>query len=178
MSSCKKIMYALCLVLATNSAAIRAQTCQTASIAATSPSNRFTVSSNGTVTDTKTGLMWKRCSEGLSGVGCTVGSAVTYNSWQNALLQAQTVNSNGGYAGYSNWRVPNVKELRSITERQCYDPAINAIIFPNTISYSYWSSSPIANLSNRAWGVSFGKGGDLFVHKLYYGHVRLVRSGQ
>jgi hypothetical protein len=157
MSLCKKIIYALCLLVAIKSTAVVAQTCQTASIVATSPSNRFTVSNNGTVTDTKTGLMWKRCSEGLSGAACSVGTATAY-TWQGALQRAQTVNNSGGYAGYANWRVPNVKELRSITERQCYGPAINAIIFPNTISDYYWSSSPVSFGSNDAWVVIFNVG--------------------
>ncbi|MGB4499160.1 MAG: hypothetical protein WBI40_10735, partial [Methylococcaceae bacterium] len=55
-----------------------AQTCQTASIPATTPTNRFTVNNNGTVSDSKTGLMWKKCSEGQSGADCSSGSATPY----------------------------------------------------------------------------------------------------
>ncbi len=177
MSSCKKITHALCLLIAMNSAVVAAQSCQTATIPATTPSNRFTVHSNGTVTDSKTGLMWKQCSEGLSGADCRAGGATSY-TWSEALQQAQTVNNNGGYAGYSDWRVPNVKELRSITERQCYSPAINATIFPNTVSTYYWSSSPVAYDSDYAWVVGFYYGNDDWDYKDDGSYVRLVRSGQ
>ena len=159
-----------------------AQTCQTANIPATSPTSQLTDNADGTVTDTKTGLMWEQCAEGLSGAGCTTGTAQTY-TWQAALNRAQTVNTTGGFAGYTDWRVPNIKELRSIIEQQCYDPAINLTRFPNTASAVFWSSSPVAG--DRYYGyiagyVFFGNGyddgGD-------YGRgnalqVRLVRSGQ
>jgi hypothetical protein len=173
MSLSKKIIYAL---IAIYSSAVTAQTCQTATIPATTPGNRFTVQSNGTVKDSKTGLMWKQCSEGLSGAGCSVGSAATY-TWQSALQQAQAVNASG-FAGYTDWRVPNVKELRSIVERQCYDASINLGIFPNTPSSYYWSSSPVADGSNDAWIVYFYYGYDGWNAKDNASYVRLVRSGQ
>ena len=60
-----------------------AQTCQTNRILATTPTNRFTINNDGTVSDTKTGLTWKKCSEGQSGVDCRIGTATTY-TWQGA----------------------------------------------------------------------------------------------
>ncbi len=152
-----------------------AQTCQTANIPATMPTNRFTINKNGTVSDTKTGLMWKTCSEGQSGTDCSGGSAATY-TWQLALQQAQTVNNGSGFAGYSDWRVPNVKELVSITEKQCYDPAINLTVFPNTPSNRFWSSSPYAYSSNYAWIVDFDYGSSDYDYKVNSGNVRLVRG--
>jgi len=163
--------------MAFNSTVALAQTCQTTTIPATTPTSRFTVHGNGTVTDTKTGLMWKQCSEGLSGADCSVGGAGAY-TWQGALQQAQTVNVGSGFAGYTDWRVPNVKELRSITERQCYAPSINTTIFPNTVSSLYWSSSPVADFSNGAWLVYFYYGTDGWHYKDSNYYVRLVRSGQ
>lgn len=151
-----------------------AQTCQTASIPATTPTNRFTVNNNGTVSDTKTGLMWKKCSEGQSGTDCSGGSAATY-TWQLALQQAQTVNNGGGFAGYSDWRVPNVKELLTIVEEQCVQPSINLTVFPNTPSNVFWSSSPDANYSSFAWFVYFGSGSSDNYGKGYDSYVRLVR---
>jgi hypothetical protein len=92
-----------------------AQKCNT-TIPPTTPTNRFTVNNNDTVSDTQTGLMWKKCSEGQSGANCSMGNAKAY-TWQLALQQAQTVNKNGSFAGYSDWRVPNIKELLSIIEK-------------------------------------------------------------
>lgn len=155
-----------------------AQVCKTASIPATTPTSQLTDNGNGTVTDTKTGLMWKQCSEGLSGVGCLTGTAQTY-TWQAALAQAQTVNTLGGFAGKTDWRLPNIKELRSIIEKQCYEPAINLTRFPNTdFSTFFWSSSSFASHGSYAWFIHYGEGYDAWQGKDYVYLVRLVRSGQ
>ena len=150
-----------------------AQTCQTNSILATTPTNRFTINNDGTVSDTKTGLTWKKCSEGQSGVDCRIGAAATY-TWQSALQQAQSVNNNGGFAGYKNWRLPNMKELNSIVEEQCSQPSINLVVFPESQSSNlYWSSSP--NSSNSAWGIVFYSGYSGGYRKDWLGFIRLVR---
>jgi hypothetical protein len=52
------------------------------------------------------------------------------------------------------------------------------LIFLNTASSFYWSASPYAESSNFAWGVYFKYGGDGNYGRDYYGHMRLVRSGQ
>lgn len=153
------------------------QTCQTSSIPAHTPTSQFTDHANGTVTDNKTGLMWKKCSEGQSGNDCSSGSAASY-TWQAALAQAKTVNTSGGFATYTDWRVPTITELESIVETQCYDPAINLAVFPHTPSVLFWSASPNAESGSNAWFVDFfgihsswgSKDGNL--------SVRLVRDGQ
>lgn len=154
-----------------------AQTCQTATIQSTTPTSRFINHGNGTVSDQQTGLMWKRCSEGQNGTDCSTGSAQTFN-WQAALQQAQTVNSNGGFADYNDWRLPNIKELRSIVEIQCIDPAINLGVFINTPSVVFWSSSTYADGSYEAWVFNFSYAHDSSDNKYYNRYVRLVRSGQ
>lgn len=156
-----------------------AQTCNTTNIEATTPTTRFTDNGDGTVTDKTTGLMWKKCSEGQTGADCT-GDAAIASSWQGALKRAQDVNSGdeGFAAGHNDWRVPNIKELQSIVEEQCYDPAINLSVFPNTPSGWCWSSSPYAGDGNGAWVVGFDGGGDGWYVKGFNGYVRLVRSGQ
>lgn len=154
-----------------------AQTCNS-SITPTAPDSRYTDNSDGTVTDNRTGLMWKQCSEGQSTTTtpCDTGSVTTY-TWQEALTQAQTVNS-AAFAGHNDWRLPNLKELNSLVEMACYTPAINENHFPNTAASSYWSSSPDAYYSSRAWYVYFygGSDGNLSKGSPYY--VRLVRGGQ
>lgn len=156
-----------------------AQTCQTTSIPVHTPTSQFTDHANGTVTDNKTGLMWKKCSEGQSGNDCSSGSAASY-TWQAALAQAQTVNTSGGFATYTDWRVPTINELESIVETQCYDPAINLAVFPNAPYAWFWSSSPVAADGYYAWGVAFSIGNNDWNYKGNgnYGSVRLVRGGQ
>ena len=154
-----------------------AQVCKTDSIPATTPNSQLTDNGNGTVTDSKTRLMWKQCSEGLSGTGCVAGAAQTF-TWQGALQQAQIVNNSGGFAGFTDWRLPNIKELSSIIENQCYAPAINLTHFPNTPSSYFWSASPNVDYGDSAWGVGFNDGDDSWDNKDSAFQVRLVRSGQ
>lgn len=64
---------------------------------------------DGTITDTKTGLMWKRCSEGLSGVNCEDGKRERYE-WENAVRRFKNVE----YAAYKDWRLPTIDELKTL----------------------------------------------------------------
>jgi len=149
------------------------QTCQTATITATTPTADFVDHGDGTVTHTKTGLMWKQCSEGLSGAGCATGAATVY-SWQAALQRVQALNAGAGFAGFKDWRLPNQKELNSIVERQCINPSINATIFPATSSTLYWSASPV---SNGISTIRFDIGSDVGTAATNNNPVRLVRGG-
>ena len=154
---------------------VNAQTCNSA-IMAVAPDSRYQDRGDGTITDLETGLMWKKCSEGLTGSDCAAGSATTH-TWQVALQISQTLNTGGGFAGYSDWRVPNTRELLSLVEEQCYSPAINLTLFPNTLSLYYWTSSPYSYLED-AWIVRYSDGlvsRDSRVNNYY---VRLVRAGQ
>ena len=154
----------------------QAQTCLD-TIEAAAPDGRYTDHGDGTVTDKITKLMWKQCSEGQSGTDCSGGTATT-KTWQVALQVPANINTQGGFAGYSDWRLPNIKELKSLVERRCFLPAINATHFPNTKSSLYWSSSPHANFSSYAWSVYFNYGYDNNSNRLNNSYVRLVRTGQ
>lgn len=153
---------------------VHAQTCQT-NINPTTPTNRFSNNTTDTVTDNKTGLMWKRCGEGQTGSSCA-GKAKTY-SWQQAIEYVQTLNKDVGFEGYNDWRLPTAVELRSIVEEQCVNPAININIFPNTAPKAFWSSSPFAGFNDYAWYVNFNQGYDNYLKVNYEGnYLRLVRN--
>ncbi len=162
----------LLLVLA---APATARQCNDA-IPPTAPDERYRDNGDGTVTDLWTGLMWKRCVEGLSGAGCDIGSVATF-TWGAALQRAEAVNASGGFAGYNDWRLPNIKELRSLVEHACWSPAINVTHFPNTPIW-LWASSPAAVVSDGAWSVYFDYGGSYYDYRDHSNHVRLVRDGQ
>lgn len=140
------------------------------------PDSRYTITQSVTgeqvVTDLATGLMWKRCSEGQSGATCT-GTA-TAHSWSAALILA----NNSTHAGFSDWRLPNREELRSLVETGCFGPAINAVVFPATADSFYWSSTTFAPTASSAWEVSFFDGFLFGNSKNTIRRVRLVRGGQ
>lgn len=129
---------------------------------------RYSYSSDGSeVTDSKTGLIWRRCSEGQSwSAGTCSGTAATYTHEQ-ALAQAKT---------QPGWRLPNVKELFSIIDKSRSNPAIDATVFPATPSTYYWSGSPYKGNDAVAWDVNFDNGFvDLSSSRVNSSQVRLVR---
>jgi hypothetical protein len=140
----------------------------------TTPDERYTLHSDSTVTDTATGLQWQRCSLGQDWDGSTCTGSAISSSWKLAL---QLANSSR-FAGYNDWRLPNIEELRSIVAYDRYDPAINNNIFPNTPSSQYWSSSPFADSSSAAWYVRFDERIKYYADRSYDYAVRLVRGGQ
>jgi hypothetical protein len=159
------------------SPAVQAQTCN-ANMVASTPDSQLTDNDDGTITDTATGLMWKKCMEGVTGnINCDTGAAATF-TWQTALQRPGVVNTGGGFAGQTDWRLPNIKELVSIVEEKCYDPAINLTKFPNTPSSAVWSGSPYAGSSDYAWYVYFYDGLSYSNNRNDNYQVRLVRGGQ
>lgn len=148
-----------------------AQTCLT-SISATTPTTSFVINGDGTVTDNRLGLMWMRCSLGQTWLNNSCSGEPLELSWQQAL-----VNAHGYvYANQTGWRVPNVKELASITEGQCVRPAINTSIFPNTPADDFWTSSPAVNDPRRAWVIAFFNSSNSIKDKSLFVYTRLVRT--
>ena len=121
--------------------------------------NSFEDNGDGTITDKATGLMWMRDDngEGLN--------------WKEALSYAEGFE----YAGYSDWRLPNAKELQSIldysrspgtTNSAAIDPLFNCTGITNEAGEAdfpwYWSGTTHANWTeghDGAWGayVCFGR---------------------
>ena len=135
------------------------------------PNSRYTVSSDGTVTDNDTGLMWKQCAEGLSGSTCTTGVADTL-AWQAALGRA----TNSTFAEYNDWRLPDLEELRSIVAYDRHTPSINAATFPATGGVIYWSSSPNVANGTDSLGINLNHGVDVSAARSATHQVRLVRT--
>ena len=154
-----------------------AQTCYSA-IPASTPTSRFTDNGDGTVTDVYTDLTWKRCVEGQNWDGATCSGTPSLYTWQQALQLAATLNAGGGYAGQTDWRVPNIKELGSIIESQCYGPAINLNVFPGTYTTSskFWSASPNTYALGYVWITDIGSGTDSYSHTDVSYYVLLVRG--
>jgi len=168
------LLGASALSLSTHSTA---QNCHTDTIAETTPNTQYVIHGDGTITDTTTALMWKQCVEGLSGQNCTSGIEELL-TWTGALQSANNINTSGGFAGYADWRVPNVAELVTLVEEQCTDPSINENVFPNTANKFIWSSSPDFNNDSGSWSVDFNVGTTATLQRDFPYRVRLVRSIQ
>ncbi len=141
---------------------------------------------DGTITDLNTKLTWEKKSDDgslhdqsdtyrWSGT-CTGGGSClrdadcpgaamcdadgpTIFQWVD-MLNAAT------FAGHSDWRIPNIRELASIVDYEQHTPAVSAAFntacsegcavtacsctFP---SFRYWSSTPDATVRRRAWFV-------------------------
>ena len=121
----------------------------------------FTDNGDGTVTDSNTGLMWQQA------------EAVSMN-WEAAITYCEDLS----LAEYSDWRLPNVKELRSIVDDRLYNPAIDTNYFPGALASSYWSSTTYAYSSSNAWIVYFYNGIVYYFSKTDGYFVRCVRGGQ
>ncbi len=178
----------------------RAAESSSSSSAPTLIADRYQVLNKGSeIKDTKTGLIWQRCSVGQSWNGRTCeGEAKKF-----AFAEAQGLAKDG-------WRVPTVRELFSLIDcpgapqtpvpsewaiataktidgqpvenqlrRWCGAPSelgqyINTPAFPNSGLF-YWSSSPYVGNSHGAWYVSFDNGHVYNNGRNDSGHVRLVR---
>ncbi|MFK5985583.1 MAG: DUF1566 domain-containing protein [Pseudomonadota bacterium] len=136
----------------------------------TNPSFQFTISGDE-ITDKETALIWQRCSLGKSGSDCSTGTLSRYD-WQGALQVAQEYRDQSG----QQWRLPNIKELRSIIELNCDNPAVNLAIFQNSGQSLYWSATDYASSTDEAWYVNFNAGESSKQRKSYNMYVRLVRS--
>ncbi len=81
--------------------------------------NDFVDNNDGTITDKATGLMWMKIDSGKFKAGKM--------NWQHALEWAENLE----YAGYSDWRLPDAKELQSIVDySRCPDVTHSAAIDP------------------------------------------------
>lgn len=120
-------------------------------------------SENGIAKDNDTRLMWQDNTD----------AKTIERNWQGAIDYCQNLN----FAGYSDWRLPNIDELKTIADTN-NNPSIKSE-FKNAFSFIYWSSTPNADSPGYARGVSFGNFNE---EESYYGSnnffVRCVRNSK
>jgi len=133
------------------------------------PSPRFTDHGN-TVTDNLTGLMWTK----------NTNLPNDSKSWQEALNYVASLNTKH-YLGYTDWRLPNRKELLSLTDYSKYNPPLpSGHPFTNVQAYDYWSSTTYAYYHlDYAWIFSIWDGSVYAYSKSDYDsyYVWPVRGG-
>jgi len=124
---------------------------------------------SGTFADDLTAGKWILTVWTLSAAGLTTPS---YMTWANSIINCEAL----VYAGFSDWRLPNIKELPSIVDYSAYSPAIDGTFFPNTQSDYYWSGTTCALYTDFAWLVHFYDGYVDRVTETVEYYVRPVRG--
>ncbi|MDH4161176.1 MAG: DUF1566 domain-containing protein [Nitrospirota bacterium] len=130
----------------------------------------YTDNGNATVTDNTTGLMWQQCSAGLSGANCTAGIQAIY-SWDDAITYCEGLS----LGGFTDWRLPNVRELSSLVDVSRVNQSIDPL-FPATQSALYWSSTINAGNTLYAWIVDFNSGRVYYNAVFNTNYIRCVRG--
>lgn len=159
------------LLVSALATSVSAQTCLT-NIPSTAPDAEFTALSDLQIKHERTGLVWMRCAIGQTWDGANCIGDAQQLTWQQALQLAH------GYIveDTAGWRLPNIKELATLTERQCVRPAINATVFPDTPADDFWTSTPSITDEQRAWVVAFFNSSNSIKDKDRFVFIRLVRT--
>ena len=121
------------------------------------PTQHSSFTTDYTTKDNVKGLIWKSCSEGLSGSNCATGSGSSMN-WYSAIDKCSvlnTMNSGSGYAGKKNWRLPTTTELETISNYGNTSPSIDTGSFPATVLNSYWTAATASDDASKGYQIRF-----------------------
>jgi hypothetical protein len=144
----------------------------------------YTDNGDGTITDNNTGLMWEKKSD-----DGTIHDKDTTYTWDNAFAVHIAGLNSAAFAGHTDWRLPNIKELQSIVNYENVAPAVSPAFNTGcvaactvatcscTAAAGSWSSSTYANVPTLAWGVAFNDGVVNSGFKSNTFRVRAVRGG-
>jgi hypothetical protein len=185
-----------------------AQTCNPNTARTAPDTRYSAINDGAEVKDIVTRLIWQRCSLGQRWNGKTCLGTAAAHSWAkaqeaagvvaasvsevseggapspftttatNAAALASTPDSALPSSSAPSWRLPTHKELYTLVEKACRNPAINTVWFPATRANFHWSASPLSDDDSFAWGVDFSDGRGGYDAKVGTYSVRLVRAEQ
>jgi hypothetical protein len=170
-------------------------------------SQSFTDNGDGTITDNRTGLMWEKKSDdgtihdkdntykwcqdtSPADFFCDTAGDPMDGTIVTTFLAA--LNGGGGFAGHTDWRVPNRNELQSILNLENENPAVGSAFntgcvaactvttcsCTGSMAIIYWSSTTQRDIPRNAWLVAFDVGYVSAASKTTDGiGVRAVRGG-
>lgn len=153
------------------------------------PDPRFSLVDNGNcVRDHLTGLMW------LANANYSLTNGLIFmnpTDWDTAQTDISNFNQNGGACGYTDWRLPNITELKSLvnysdlTNPMSPVDYLNGSGFTNVQSAPYWSSTLyVLSGGSQAWYIGMNStgtdiAGDSVVDSKGISHyIWPVRGGQ
>jgi hypothetical protein len=129
------------------------------------PAANLTNNGDSTVTDSVSNLMWQ---DGIWSTASTI-------TWDEALAYCENLS----HAAYTDWKLPDIRELESLVDTDSYSPAIDTTAFDDqtNIDQVFWSSTT-NGLAQDAWAINFNTGGTGTGTKASMGfkvYVRCVR---
>lgn len=107
-----------------------------------------TINGDDVVVDLATGLMWARDGTAAGGFGGLTRAWVTMLGVCNELT----------FAGFTDWRLPNINELCSIVNFSIWNPAVYDVFQNILYTEKYWSSTTRAFATTNAKAMSFSEG--------------------
>ncbi len=124
--------------------------------------NHFQNNGNGTTTDLLTGLTWLQV---------PLTDTLT---WENALIASESLS----FAGFTDWRLPDVKEIQSINDESLINPSVNSTYFSGVkANKNYWASTTLPNQTAQAWYLNTQFGITTYALKTSRQNVLCVRGG-
>jgi hypothetical protein len=131
--------------------------------------NVFTDNANGTISDSTTNLMWLQTDSSAFDAGINDDGSL---NWEEALAWCEKLN----FANYTDWRLPDAKELQSLvdysrslktTNSAAIDPLFQSTLLPDGVNHSgeanyphYWTSTTHLDglvQGKRAIYIAFGE---------------------
>ncbi len=117
------------------------------------PRNPQSFNDNGdeTITDNSTKLVWQKRTD-------------LYDSSDTCRLDLRWYSANShcnnlSFAGNDDWRLPSIKELRTLVDNSKSSPAVNEEYFPQaSTNLDYWSSTTSSHYSNMKWYLDINEG--------------------
>ncbi len=124
--------------------------------------NHFTDNGDGTITDHLTNLVWQKLA---------YTDSIT---WEQALTYADSLT----LSGFTDWRLPNIKELQSLNDETRINPSVNNTFFTNIATNKYWSSTTLPNQTAKAWYLNSQFGITTYDVKTVRHYLLCVRGNQ
>jgi hypothetical protein len=124
------------------------------------------------VLDNNTGLLW----EVKSPRPQDLNAASRQYTFDQALRFVEAMNADA-YGGFTDWRLPNSEELRTIVDYGQYSPALVETFGRDCPPAFFWSRDPFGPNPDLIWGVYFSYGCRICYPKWNRYAVRLVRGG-